>query len=394
MAIGTYFAMGFELLFLFLVFSPFYRGYTKLVGLLAGISLHGGIAATVNVGLFSYLMPTAYLCFLEPAWTEKVLDQLARFTRKGPVVVLYDGECPMCRRGMRMLRAMDRFGNLKYVDFRSEDLPATRTPLSKAAMAKRMHAVSPDGTVTEGFLAFQTIFRCLPATFAVAPFMGLPVIDWIGGGIYDWVADRRLQLSGPCTDANCVINAPKPKPPLLGDGARNFFATLLHLGITTLFISAAWYSCPQQGSRNLPVPLSRAVQWFSLWNVWDMFSPEPLRTDYHLRAVAEYSDGSTEDLFGGPADGPGEVRGFFFTRWWKYLENVTGGGETIPREWGRWQCRIHNERSVGGRKLYTFTLKKENQIIPPIGQPWPPVENIDVWIHRCYDKPGDRKVGK
>ena len=46
------------------------------------------------------------------------------------------------------------------------------------------------------------------------------------------------------------------------------------------------------------------------------------------------------------------------------------------------------------RKLYTFTLKKENQIIPPIGEPWPPIQVADVWIHRCFDKPGDKKLGK
>ena len=160
------------------------------------------------------------------------------------------------------------------------------------------------------------------------------------------------------------------------------------MGLTALFLCTAWYAAPQPGRRYLPLAAEQTVQWFSLWNVWDMFSPEPLRTDYHLRVIAEYSDGHREDLFGGPADGPGEIRGFFFTRWWKYMENVTGGRQVMPREWANWQCRNHSWNVPNGLpRVWQLTLKKENQVIPPIGQPWPPVEVADVWNWRCYEKP-------
>jgi hypothetical protein len=155
--------------------------------------------------------------------------------------------------------------------------------------------------------------------------------------------------------------------------------------VTVLFVFSSWYAGPRVITKDLPREGEYVVQMLGLWSIWDMFSPEPLRTDYHLRAPAEFSDGTSEDLFGGPADGPGEVRGFWFSRWWKYMENVTGGGETLPRGWANWECRRHNFTS-DPRKLYTFNLKKENQIIPPIGQPWPPVSVDTIWIHRCYDK--------
>jgi hypothetical protein len=157
------------------------------------------------------------------------------------------------------------------------------------------------------------------------------------------------------------------------------------LGVAVL---ASWLSMPAQYRTELPRAAETGLQYASLWSNWDMFAPNPLSTDYHLSLPADFEDGTTADLFGGQKGGPGEERGFFFTRWWKYMENVTGGGEVLPLEWGRYVCREHNQRLAPGQpRLYTFTLFKDNQRIPPIGQAWPPVERQTVWVHRCFDLP-------
>jgi hypothetical protein len=162
------------------------------------------------------------------------------------------------------------------------------------------------------------------------------------------------------------------------------------VALAVVAVLVSWYSMPSQYRSQMPQAVEVGIQYASLWSNWDMFAPEPLRTDYHLSMPAEYEDGTTADLFGGPKDGPGEVRGFFFDRWWKYLENVTGGGEVLPLEFGRFYCRERNfHLRPGEPRLYTFTLFKDNQIIPPIGEPWPAVQRQTVWVHRCYDKPSD-----
>jgi hypothetical protein len=161
------------------------------------------------------------------------------------------------------------------------------------------------------------------------------------------------------------------------------------LGLTAFLVS--WYSMPSQYRTEMPHAVETTIQYASLWSNWDMFAPEPLRTDYHLTMPAEFEDGTTADLFGGPKDGPGDVRGFWFTRWWKYLENVTGGGDLLPLEFGRYYCRERNYHLQPGQpRLYTFSLLKENQVIPAIGQPWPQKELQTVWQHRCFDKPSDK----
>jgi hypothetical protein len=63
----------------------------------------------------------------------------------------------------------------------------------------------------------------------------------------------------------------------------------------------------------------------------------------------------------------------------------------LPLEYGRYLCRERNfHLQPGEPRLYTFTLFKDNQPIPAIGEPWPKVERQTVWVHRCYDKPTTR----
>ena len=101
---------------------------------------------------------------------------------------------------------------------------------------------------------------------------------------------------------------------------------------------------------------------------------------------------ATGNIFGGASDGPGDARGFWFSRWWKYMENVTGGGEVLPLEYGRYVCREHNfHLQPGEKRLYTFTLFKDNWRTPKLGQAAAPMERQTVWVHRCFDKPADLK---
>ncbi|MBS2028693.1 MAG: hypothetical protein JST54_12395 [Deltaproteobacteria bacterium] len=153
------------------------------------------------------------------------------------------------------------------------------------------------------------------------------------------------------------------------------------------YVLVCWYSMPKTVVPAQPHAVETAIQYASMWSSWDMFAPNPLSTDYHLSAPAVFEDGSTTDLLG---EG-GDQRGFFFTRWWKYMENVTGGGELLPLEWGRYMCREHNQNLKPGQpRLYTFTLYKDNIDIPKIGEPWPAVQRQSVWNHRCFDLPGNK----
>lgn len=60
-------------------------------------------------------------------------------------VVLYDGMCPFCRRGVRILRTLDWLGRLTYQDARgTANLPACGVPLDPKRLLEEMHVVTPD----------------------------------------------------------------------------------------------------------------------------------------------------------------------------------------------------------------------------------------------------------
>jgi hypothetical protein len=203
----------------------------------------------------------------------------------------------------------------------------------------------------------------------------------------DWaqaVVDRvRLPATWTAGLRRLAGTLPEPRAGTVAPGLRNLGTAAL----AVFFGLVSWYSLPKQASNLEPQPVQQLIQYASMWSSWDMFAPEPLSTDYHLSAPAVYEDGTTADLFG---EG-GEARGFLFSRWWKYLENVTGGGEVLPLEWGRYLCREHNYHLRPGQpRLYTFTLYKDNQVIPALGQAWPKVERQQVWKHRCYDLPAGK----
>lgn len=332
MVVGTVFTIIFEFGFLPLAFCPVWNKYTKALALVMGVMLHGGIALTVNVGLFSYLMPITYLVFFEPEWTEWLIDRLKRVCGAGTTTVLYDGKCAVCVRGRSIAESMDRFGNLAFVDVREGKLPEAAKSLNKSDLEEQLHVIRPNGTVTKGPLAAIAIGLRTPGGLLPAGFAWLPIIGELPRLFWSWKT-TQLHLRAAQDEWAPALPKERAPAPLLPTAWFNAGRTLVYMFLVAIFVSAAWYAAPQPGRRYLPEPASRAVQWLSIWNIWDMFSPEPLRTDYHLSAPAEFSDGSTADLFGGAVNGPGEIRDFWFSRWWKYLENVTQDAQIIQEEW-------------------------------------------------------------
>lgn len=295
----TWGTLVFEFGFMAFVFLPVpwskVSRSARAVGVASVVSLHLGIAVTINVGLFSYLMPLVLLMFWEPEWIQALVDRLQKLL----------GASRLARVRELCLALPEPRG--------WEPSPSTWLSASTKQQLQKWGAVA------------------LCTWFAICTWYAVPPY------IRTWLGQQASRATGS------YVN-PMPH----------------------------WLETP--------------VQALDVWSSWDMFSPEPLRTDYHLSAPGELDDGTKVYMLGD--DETGEHRGFWFSRWYKYFENVTGGDQLLPLEWGRFLCREHNFGGVDPRKrLYTFTLYKDNQIIPPIGQPWPPVSRQVVWVHRCYDKP-------
>src|SRR5438105_7577595 len=125
----------------------------------------------------------------------------------GKGIVLYDGDCPFCRRSVAILKKLDWLGRLHYQSARDvEHLPPSEVPLDPKRLLDEMHVLTPDRRrAFAGYAAFRWIAWRLPLTIPVAPLLYVPGVPWVGNRVYLWVARNRMDLV-PCTDGACPVH--------------------------------------------------------------------------------------------------------------------------------------------------------------------------------------------
>jgi hypothetical protein len=112
---------------------------------------------------------------------------------------------------------------------------------------------------------------------------------------------------------------------------------------------------------------------------WNMFSPNPSRTDWVIRAPGQLSDGAAYDVL--PSSwGPG------YSRWMKILDRLTSRGYgSFLQEFGRSVCRLHNNHlAQGGTALDGFQLYflSRRVTLPDTGDRAMTEELL--WDHHCF----------
>jgi predicted DCC family thiol-disulfide oxidoreductase YuxK len=121
-------------------------------------------------------------------------------------VVLFDGQCAFCRRGVGILRRLDWLGRLHFQDARDvAHLPPCADPLDPHRLLEEMHVVTPDRTrALAGYAALRWLAWRVPFGWPVAPFLYLPGVPWLGNRLYRWVARNRFKLV-PCDHGACRV---------------------------------------------------------------------------------------------------------------------------------------------------------------------------------------------
>src|SRR5207248_8905379 len=89
-------------------------------------------------------------------------------------LVLYDGDCRLCRKSVALLKRLDWLGRLEFADSRGE-LPEGAAALDRERLLEEMHALTPNRRrVFHGFGAFRWIAWQLPLTWALVPLLYVP----------------------------------------------------------------------------------------------------------------------------------------------------------------------------------------------------------------------------
>ena len=118
---------------------------------------------------------------------------------EGKAVVLYDGECPLCRRGVRILAKLDWLKRFHCQNCRdTANLPPCAEPRVPEKLIEQMHVVTPDRRHPYvGYKALRWMAWRLPLTVLIAPLLYVPGMLWLGNRAYLWVAKNRFDLV-PC----------------------------------------------------------------------------------------------------------------------------------------------------------------------------------------------------
>lgn len=79
------------------------------------------------------------------------------------VTVWFDGQCPLCRREIAVMRRLDRRGAIAFVDVSGVDaaVGAGSCPIDAATLLARFHA-QEDGRMLSGAAAFAAMWRAIP----------------------------------------------------------------------------------------------------------------------------------------------------------------------------------------------------------------------------------------
>lgn len=87
------------------------------------------------------------------------------------LTVWHDGNCPLCRREIALMRRLDRRGRIAFVDANGP----VSCPLDRTELLARFHAME-DGRLLSGAAAFAAMWRAIPILRPVGLLARHPVV--------------------------------------------------------------------------------------------------------------------------------------------------------------------------------------------------------------------------
>ena len=112
-----------------------------------------------------------------------------------PLTVYFDGECPICRREIDLMKMLNRRERLQFIDFSNSNYRPTDHGLNQCDLGRVIHASWSDGTFLTGVDVFREMWEAIGLGF-VARFSRRPMINTLLVKAYAWFAKNRLRLTG------------------------------------------------------------------------------------------------------------------------------------------------------------------------------------------------------
>ncbi len=125
---------------------------------------------------------------------------------RGPVLILVDGACPLCRSEGAFLQWLDAGRRRVMVeDITSASFDPSRYGLSMEQVMGQMHGIGWDGRIYRGMEVFRQAYAAVGLGWLLAP-TGWPLVRPVVDAGYRWFARHRLRLTrltGACRSDRC-----------------------------------------------------------------------------------------------------------------------------------------------------------------------------------------------
>jgi predicted DCC family thiol-disulfide oxidoreductase YuxK len=109
------------------------------------------------------------------------------------IKVLFDGDCPLCRREIAWVKRRDKNNRVAVEDIAAPEFDPSRYGRTQDQVMAEIHGVLPDGTVVRGLEVFRVLYRAIGMSW-MAAWTGWPVLRWFADLGYKVFAKYRTRL--------------------------------------------------------------------------------------------------------------------------------------------------------------------------------------------------------
>lgn len=109
-------------------------------------------------------------------------------------VLIYDGECGICRRSVDWVTSTDRVGRIEVLPYHDPEVARRFPGIPPEDMERAMQLLAPGGERWQGARAAEETLSLLPRWRLLAPFFRIPGVRAVAARVYTWVAGNRRRL--------------------------------------------------------------------------------------------------------------------------------------------------------------------------------------------------------
>lgn len=108
--------------------------------------------------------------------------------------VVFDGDCKVCTRLTKVLRAWDRTNQLEIVSSQQPGVTARFPWIPARAYVEALQLIAADGTTWQGAAAIEQLLNVLPRGGWIAWIFKIPFVRTLADRFYKWFARNRYRM--------------------------------------------------------------------------------------------------------------------------------------------------------------------------------------------------------